>query len=134
MGEPATPGGRATLDFFAAQANARRRTALLVASFAGALCVVVALVYAALVVAAGALGADAPAALGTGTAPFDPLQPGLLVAAAAGAAAVTAAGGLYHAVRLEAGGGDAVARMLGGTEVERGTQDLARRRLVNVTE
>ena len=44
---------RATIDFFAGQAEARRRTALLVAGFAVALALVVALVYLALLLPVG---------------------------------------------------------------------------------
>ena len=137
-----TPGGRATLDFFGAQARARRGTVVLLVSFALAVCAVVAIVYAALVVVAGAilpgavvpglvapLGASAP-----GPAPLGPFQPGLLLAAAAGVVVVTGLGTTYHAVRLSAGGGEAVAQMLGGVPVDRGTADPAGRRLVNVAE
>jgi len=142
MAEAPTPGGRATLDFFGAQARARHGTAVLLFSFALAVCVVVAIVYAALLVVAGAtlpgaavpglvapLGASAP-----GPVPLEPFQPGLLLAAAAGVVAVTGLGTTYHAVRLSAGGGEAVAQMLGGVPVDRGTADPAGRRLVNVAE
>ncbi|OFX21875.1 MAG: peptidase M48 [Anaeromyxobacter sp. RBG_16_69_14] len=136
MPVPAAPG-RATLDFFTAQANARRRTVILVVSFALAIAVVVAMVYAALVVAAGAAGATTPSFQvdgATGAPPLQFVQPGLLLAAAAGVAAVTGLGGAYHAVRLSSGGGTAVAEMLGGAAVERGSRDPALRRLVNVVE
>ncbi len=132
-----TPGGRATLDFFGAQAEARRGTAVLVVSFALAVCVVVAVVYFALLAAVGSVppGAELPRGLrGPGTAPLEIFQPGLLLAAAAGVLAVTGLGTTYHAVRLSAGGGEAVAQILGGVPVDRGTQDPAERRLVNVAE
>jgi len=137
-----TPGGRATLDFFGAQAESRRRTAVLVVSFALAVCVVVAIVYAALLVVAGTVppgvvvpGMHVPlGAPSQGPAPVELLQPGLLVAAAAGVLAVTGLGATYHAVRLSAGGGEAVAQMLGGVPVDRATAEPAERRLVNVVE
>ena len=134
------PGRRATLDFFAAQAEARRRTAVLVVSFALACCVVVAVVYAALVaVAATAIPhADLPLELPAGLSGMSGrpslFQPALLVLAAALVGAVTGLGTAYHAVRLSAGGGEAVAEMLGGVRVDRDAADPAERRLVNVTE
>jgi Zn-dependent protease with chaperone function len=134
------PGGRATLDFFAAQAEARRRTAVLVVSFALACCVVVAVVYAALVaVAATAVPrADLPLELPAGLSGISGrpslFQPALLVLAAALVGAVTGLGTAYHAVRLAAGGGEAVAEMLGGVRLDRDAADPAERRLVNVTE
>jgi len=138
-----TSGGRATLDFFGAQAAARRRTAALVVSFSLAVCVVVAIVYAALLVVAGTVPwravvpvVDVPLGAPDATGPpsLEVFQPTLLLAAAAGVAAVTALGAAYHWVRLSAGGGDAVARMLGGVPVDRATEDPAGRRLVNVAE
>jgi Zn-dependent protease with chaperone function len=138
-----TPGGRATLDFFGAQAQARRRTAVLVVSFALAVCVVVTVVYAALLLVAPAVvpPSDLPlarvpleGAVPGWEAPVRLFQPALLLAAAAGVAAVTGVGTAYHTVRLSAGGGDAVAEMLGGVPVDRGTADPAERRLVNVAE
>ncbi len=135
MAAAAGPGGRATLDFFDAQANARRRTVVLVVSFGLALLVVIAVVYAALLVVAGAQAASGDyGEYGAALPALQLFQPGLLVAAASGVAAVTGLGGAYHAMRLSAGGGDAVAQMLGGALVSRGSQDPAERRLVNVVE
>src|SRR5512147_3253269 len=137
------PGGRATLDFFRAQAEARRRTAVLVVSFGLAVCLVVAVVYAALVVAATAFvprtavpiaDVDVSVFVPGWEAPFRFFQPGLLLAAAAGVASVTGLGAAWHAARLSAGGGEAVAQMLGGVPVDRGTAEPAQRRLVNVVE
>jgi Zn-dependent protease with chaperone function len=138
-----TPGGRATLDFFGAQAQARRRTAVLVVSFGLAVCVVVAVVYAALLLVAPAVvpRSDLPLAqvplhgvVPGWEAPVRLFQPALLLAAAAGVASVTGLGAAWHAARLSAGGGEAVAQMLGGVPVDRGTADPAERRLVNVVE
>src|SRR5512146_3419209 len=98
MPPPAPSGGRATLDFFAAQASARRRTAVLAVAFAVAVLAVI------------------------------------LLLSAAGVAAVTGVGTAWHAMRLSAGGGAAVAELLGGTPVDRQATDPAERRLVNVTE
>ncbi|HTN53428.1 MAG TPA: M48 family metallopeptidase [Anaeromyxobacter sp.] len=129
-----TPAGRATLDFLAAQANARRRTAWLVISFTLAVAAVIAIVYAALVAVAGVA---APGVMVAGVALGEPVslgRPDLLAAAAVGVLAVTGVGTAFHAVRLSAGGGEAVAAMLGGVPVDRGAQDPALRRLVNVAE
>ncbi|ABC83072.1 M48 family metallopeptidase [Anaeromyxobacter dehalogenans] len=138
MAAQAPPAGRATLDFFAAQRNARRRTTVLVIAFAVALAAVIAVVYLALAVALG-LGAGAGPggwAVDASGAAYGPplLQPGLLALTALGVGAITGVGGAWHAVRLSSGGGAAVAELLGGTPVDRATQDAAERRLVNVTE
>lgn len=133
MAGPGT-GGRVTLDFFAAEANARRRTAVLVASFALAVAVVIALIYGALLVVAGtAVPAEAVSA-SPWPVQAELLQPDLLLGTAVGVLAVTGAGTAWHAARLSAQGGDAVALMLGGTPLDRGTVDPAERRLVNVAE
>jgi Zn-dependent protease with chaperone function len=126
-------GERATVDFFAAQARARRRTAVLAVSFALAMAVVVAVVYLALLVVVGPSSAAAVELALAGGSPTS-LQPALLLAAAGIVATVTGLGSAYHALRLSAGGGGAVAEMLGGTPVDRATQDPALRRLVNVAE
>jgi Zn-dependent protease with chaperone function len=112
----AQPTPRRTLDFFAAQAAAKRHTGLLVLLFALAWLGTIVLVDVGLAVA---LGGD-PATL------FLPV--------AAGVTLVVLLGSGFHAVRLAAGGGDAVARMLGGRPLDRQTTDPAGRRLVNVVE
>lgn len=111
---PAEP--RRTLDFFAAQSAAKRHTGLLVVLFGLAWLGTIALVDVGLAVV---LGGD-PATL------FLPV--------AAGVTLVVLLGSGFHALRLAAGGGDAVARMLGGRAVDRQTSDPAERRLVNVVE
>ncbi len=127
------PPARGTLDFFGAQASARHRTRLLVVSFAVALVLVMAFIYAAMLV------------VDTSIAPehaVDPLRqggfllfrPGLLAATALAVASVVGLGGAWHGSQLAAGGGEAVARMLGGRRVEPGTQEPLERRLANVTE
>src|SRR5512137_293537 len=107
---------RRTLDFFDAQSRARRNTGVLVLLFA-------------LAWMATILLADAGFALALS---LDPVS--LLLPMAAGVTLVVLAGSAYHAVRLAAGGGDAVARMLGGRAIDRQTSDPAERRLVNVAE
>src|SRR5512142_995606 len=135
MPPPAGAGGRATLDFFAAQERARRRTAVLGVAFALAVLAVILLVYLALLLAVGLSGGGAIQASADGTPSLpSPLQPALLLLSAAGVAAVTGVGTAWHATRLSAGGGAAVAELLGGPPVDRQTADPGERRLVNVTE
>jgi Zn-dependent protease with chaperone function len=112
----APPEPRRTLDFFAAQSAAKRHTGLLVLLFVLAWLGTIVLVDVGLAVV---LGGD-PATL--------------LLPVAAGVTLVVLLGSGFHAVRLAAGGGDAVARMLGGRAVDRQTRDPAERRLVNVVE
>jgi Zn-dependent protease with chaperone function len=117
---------RATLDFFAAQEAARRRTALLVVWFALALLGTCAVIWAGL---GGVLGlSSSPAARRLA------FGPELALAVAALVASVTAIGAAVHHARLARGGGEAVATMLGGVAVDRRSEDPAERRLVNVVE
>jgi hypothetical protein len=111
---PAPLPARRTLDFFAAQSRARRNTGVLVLLFALAWMATILLADAGFAVAFS----------------LDPVA--LLLPMTAGVTLVVLAGSAYHAVRLAAGGGDAVARMLGGRVVDRQTSDPAERRLVNV--
>jgi Zn-dependent protease with chaperone function len=115
------------MDFFAAQAAAKRRTAVLVLWFAAAWLGTIALVYVGLrlLLSSGALGEEGRLLA---------FGPALLAWTAAGVTAVTASGSAFHAVRLARDGPHAVARMVGGTPVDRGTRDPAERRLVNVVE
>jgi Zn-dependent protease with chaperone function len=112
------------MDFFAAQAAARRRTAVLVAWFALALLGTIAVVWAGL--GALALGSPDLAALAFG--------PELGAAVAGGVVLVTGTGAAVHHARLARGGGHAVATMLGGVAVDRRSEDPGERRLVNVVE
>lgn len=129
---------RATMDFFAAQAAAKRRTAVLVAWFALAWAGTIALV---LVLAAafldsrlfGAGMVGVWAATGYGRAPG--ISPGALLALVAGSVSlVTLGGSAWHWARLAKDGPDAVARMVGGVPVSRESRDEAEKRLVNVVE
>ena len=113
---PAPLPARRTLDFFAAQSRARRNTGLLVFLFVFAWLATIVL-------------ADVGFALAFS---LDPVA--LLLPMAGVVTLVVLGGSAFHAVRLAAGGGDAVARMLGGRAVDRQTTDPAERRLVNVVE
>ncbi len=112
---PVPAEARTTLDFFAAQESAKRRTRLLVVVFGLAVAIDAALVYVALASVAGG-------------------SPGTLALACLGTVGVVGLGAGYHALRLASGGGEAVAAMLGGTPVDRASQDPGLRRFVNVVE
>jgi Zn-dependent protease with chaperone function len=113
---PAPPPARRTLDFFAAQSRARRNTLVLVLLFAAAWLLTILLADVGLSVALGA----------------DPVS--LFLPVTAAVTLVVLGGSAFHGMRLAAGGGDAVATMLGGRRVDRQTQDPAERRLVHVVE
>jgi len=113
---PAPPPARRTLDFFDAQARARRNTGVLVLLFAAAWLLTILL-------------ADVGLSVALGT---DPVS--LFLPVAAVVTLVVLGGSAFHGMRLASGGGDAVARMLGGRAVDRQTREPAERRLVNVVE
>ncbi|WP_242342191.1 M48 family metallopeptidase [Anaeromyxobacter terrae] len=120
---------RATLDFFAAQAAARRRTAVLALLFALAWVGTIAVVYG---LATLALGLHPGLGLGLVRAGADRTRD--LLGVAGIVSLVTAGGALVHGVRLASGGGASVAELLGGTRVDAGTADPAERQLLNVVE
>jgi len=132
---------RGTMDFFAAQAAAKRHTFVLVVLFvtAIALTVAVADVGIALVLSrtAGPLGRGAMAVTGREEDAIGLVTTWmgeLLIPVAGVVMAVVALGTAWHALRLAKDGGDAVARMLGGRPVDRLTQEPGERRAVNVLE
>jgi len=114
------------MDFFAAQAAARRRTVVLVVWFALAFTGTIALVFA---------GVSAVLAASRTTTQFELAFSGqLLSIVTAGVTAVTLGGFSWHRSQLAKDGGAAVARLLGGMPVDRRTEDAAEKRFVNVTE
>jgi Zn-dependent protease with chaperone function len=117
---------RATMDFFAEQAAAKRRTAALVVWFALAWAGTVAIVWLSLEVILQAGFAGQAQALA--------FTPALLASVAVGVSVVTLGGSAWHWSRLSKDGPHVVARMVGGVLVGRETQDPAQRRLVNVVE
>jgi Zn-dependent protease with chaperone function len=118
------------MDFFAAQEAARRRTGLLVVYFVLAVLGTAAVLWTGLSLAI--FYYEFPASIPE--APLlQPFGATLALAVSTIVALVTGGGAAYHAVRLS-DGGPAVARMLGGVPVDRGTQDLGERRLVNVAD
>ena len=112
------------MDFFAAQAAAKRRTSVLVLWFALAFAGTVAAIWAGL----GLLFQVSGRAYGDLA-----FTPELAAWVAGGVALVTLTGSSVHRARLSAGG-SAVATMLGGVPVDRRSEDPGERRLVNVVE
>jgi Zn-dependent protease with chaperone function len=111
-------------DFFQQQDSARRKTFLLVVYFVLAITIMVALVYALLLVAFGLAGEG-------GSLPW--WHPELLLFAAAGVGLVVGGSSAFKVAQL-ASGGQAVALMVGGREVPRTTRDAPERRLLNIVE
>src|SRR5512146_1372095 len=115
---------RGTIDFFGSQRQARRQTVALLASFTLALAAVIVLVYAALLLPL----------LVTSHGGAVPWQPKLLTGVAVAVLGTTAAGIAYHARTLARGEGEALARSLGATPVDRGDAAPELKRLLNVVE
>lgn len=115
------------MDFFAAQDHARRQSRLLVLWFALAVVLIIVVVHAgaALLLFPGEDGSVA-------TAPL--LDPALFLATAAVVGGVILLASLYRIARLAAGGGEAVARTLGGRPLARATPDPLERRLLNIVD
>lgn len=115
------------MDFFAAQDHARRQSRLLVLWFALAVVLIVVVVHAgaALLLFPGEDGSVA-------TAPL--LDPAQFLATAAVVGGVILLASLYRIARLAAGGGEAVARTLGGRPLARATPDPRERRLLNIVD
>jgi Zn-dependent protease with chaperone function len=116
------------MDFFAAQAASRRRTRWLLAGYALAVAAVVAAITCIVLVFAIAMADD------RNTVEFalaDHVGKAVLIALSV--LGVIAIASLHRMSQLRDGGG-AVARLLGGTQLTRETQDPKRRRLLNVVE
>jgi Zn-dependent protease with chaperone function len=109
------------VDFFAAQAQARRASRRLLLWFSVAVAASIGIVYLALALL---LAGDA------GTL----WQPPLLLLVAVLVGGVILGGSAYKTASLAAGGGQAVATSLGGLQIARATTDPAERRLVNIVD
>lgn len=112
------------MDFFGAQAHARRQTRWLVALFVMAVVAIVVAVYVAVAVVMGT----------TGERPDSLWNPGLFVAVAVATTLFIAGGSAYKISALASGGGESVAEALGGRQVLRASGDLLERRLLNVVD
>ncbi|MGH8494839.1 MAG: M48 family metallopeptidase [Gammaproteobacteria bacterium] len=121
------------MDFFERQEKTRRQTRVLVLLFL--------LATVLIVVAVGFVAAVVAASLGTPDETIVIPGPqwardnvGLIAFAALGTLVFIGVASLYRTLRLSAGGGDSVARKLGGTPVAPDSQDPLRARLRNVVE
>lgn len=130
------------MDFFEAQARAKRRTGRLVVLFALAVAGTIAALYLAFV--AGSAWVHLRATAGGRSVEFDPQaargfgaidwwQPGALQAIALLVVPTVVLSAFFKWRQLRAGG-PAVAEMVGGRRVEPGTEDLRERTLLNVVE
>ncbi len=118
--------GRQTMDFFGHQDRARARSRKLVAMYIIAVLVICG--------AVSAVAAFVVATVGGGEQPVRPVDIALVAAATAAFTALTiAAGSLYRIAELR-GGGQTVARALGGRLIDPSTRDPNERRVLNVVE
>jgi Zn-dependent protease with chaperone function len=126
------------MDFFEAQARARKRTSRLVLLFALAVAGTIAASYVAAVIGLAAASdrpqprAYAPA-VEAESAPSSLWQPGVLAGVSVVVLAIVGLGSLYKWAQFSSGG-RAVAESVGGRRVDPHTTDLAERRLLNVVE
>ena len=111
------------MDFFAHQDEARKNTAVLISLYSVAIVLIIAAIYAVLWVMLPFLG----------FAPFEHFwDMHLFVWVVAGTLTVVIGGSLYRISVLADGGGEAVARMVGGAPLDQASQDPLQRRLLNV--
>jgi Zn-dependent protease with chaperone function len=119
------------MDFFGHQADARKKTSLLVVYYILAVILIIVAVYTAFAVAIFGVGLKTQ---GPGEADLTHLwNPEVFLGVLIGTVIVVAAGTLYKIGQL-ARGGAAVAQMLGGRRVAPNTTAPAERRLLNVVE
>jgi Zn-dependent protease with chaperone function len=126
------------MDFFTHQDVARKKTSLLVFYFFVATALIVMAVYWAVVTifVVGQAKMSKPRPGEQVSRPIGPeafWQPQLLLWVTGGTVAVIALGTLYKTSSLR-GGGETVARMLGGRPIDPSTRDLDERMLLNVVE
>jgi len=119
---------RTTMDFFEHQDKARRKTSVLVFLFLAAVVLIILAVYIAVSIALFLLSRKAP-----GMASYNVFNLKAFAYIAGGTILLVTFGSLYKIAALGKGG-DAVAKMLGGTRVETNTQNPAERKLLNVVE
>ncbi len=119
------------MDFFEHQDIARRRTAWLIFYFILAVVAIVVAIYFVALIALTFVGGDATRPDALNPYAETPWHPDLFVVVAAATIGVILLSSLYKTSQL-ASGGEAVALMMGGRLIDRGTRDLAERRLLNV--
>lgn len=116
------------MDFFAAQASARRRSQWLLLWLLVAVVAIIATVYLALV---AVIGRETTAG---GQTIIVPWQPQLLLSTITIVGGFILLGSLYKVLRLSRDGGAQVARELGGRALSRESTDPLERRLLNVVD
>ena len=114
------------MNFFQAQDRARRNSILLFFLFAAAVASLVILVYLGIALALGAGGINE-----SGAPEFNP---DLFAKTTAAVLAVVIFGSLTKTLALAAGGGEAVAKAMGGRLVPPATRDPDEKRLINIVE
>ncbi len=121
------------MDFFQYQEDARKRTKLLIFYYALAVAMIIAGVYAVLILGMAFSGNNVQ----TGGAPPPPppplWQPELLLWTVLGVGGIIGLGTLVKIATLS-GGGKSVAEMMGGTPIAAETSDFNERKLLNVVE
>ena len=117
------------MNFFQAQDRARRNSVLLFFLFAAAVASLVILVYLGIALALGGAGG-----VDEGGAPEFKFNPDLFAKTTAAVLAVVIFGSLTKTLALAAGGGEAVAKAMGGRLVPPATRDPDERRLINIVE
>ncbi len=119
------------MDFFQHQERAKKRTVLLVVLYSIAMLFITAAIYLLVffIVAAGSSNQDPVDRLAS-----QPIDPMILACTLGGVVLLVGGGSLMKTAQLSAGGGQAVAEMLGGRRIHPMTNDPAERRLYNVVE
>jgi Zn-dependent protease with chaperone function/uncharacterized tellurite resistance protein B-like protein len=124
------------MDFFEAQARAKKRTSRLLVMFGFAVAGTIAAAYIAAVFLLGTTNGQSRSGHRTRYAQVEPAQwwrPDVFCFATAGTVAVVGLASLYKWSQYSSGG-SAVAENLGGRRVSPGSTDLRERRLLNVVE
>ncbi len=121
------------MDFFEAQARAKRRTNRLVVLFALAVLGTIAASYVAAVLIVGQTGAREHSYYYNDEAPLLFWDPTIFTAVAASVVAIVGLASLYKWSQMRHGG-SAVAELVGGRRVDPHTTNLHERRLLNVVE
>lgn len=118
------------MNFFEHQQKARSRTTLLVILYGVTLLFLIGAIYILFLIIGSMAGGDEFAR----QIQQNPIQPDLLVLVVGGVSLLVIGGSLFRCAQLKAGGGKAVAEMLGGRLVSPNTADLGERRLYNIVE
>jgi len=120
------------MDFFRAQDQARRRSALMILYFVCAVAALIAAIYAVCLFAFASVGEYGETGVWA-AAPRDWWNPEILLWSALAVGVIVGGGSAYKMAALRSGGG-AVARSLGGRQVTAASDDPLDRRLLNVVE